>query len=109
MSRPQTAKPGQKVRGSAGKYSALYATQRWRHIRARHLEANPLCVFCLKQGRTTVAKICDHVEPHRGDMNRFWYGNLQGLCATCHNSTKQALEKSGRSMVRIGEDGWPIE
>jgi 5-methylcytosine-specific restriction enzyme A len=26
------------------------------------------------------ATICDHVEPHRGDVNKFWLGPFMSLC-----------------------------
>jgi 5-methylcytosine-specific restriction enzyme A len=44
-----------------------------------------------------------------GDETKFWQGPFQSLCGPCHNSTKQALEKSGtpKITVRIGLDGWP--
>jgi len=28
--------------------------------------------MCLARGQVTAACICDHVEPHGGDWNRFW-------------------------------------
>lgn len=56
----------------------------------------PLCRFCAAHGRVTAATVADHIEPHRGDIAKFWRGELQSLCAHCHNSTKQAMEKSGR-------------
>ena len=36
------------------------------------LRAQPLCEMCLARGQVTAACICDHVEPHGGDWNRFW-------------------------------------
>jgi hypothetical protein len=36
------------------------------------LRAQPLCEMCLARGQMTAACICDHVEPHGGDWNRFW-------------------------------------
>jgi 5-methylcytosine-specific restriction endonuclease McrA len=67
--------------------------------------------------------VVDHVKPHRlgealasGDEATieaaralFWdRKNWQGLCKLCHDSVKQAQEKSG--MVRgCGLDGVPID
>lgn len=50
----------------------------------------------------------DHVEPHHGDPDKFWNGELRTTCAHCHNSEKQRLEKGGRPRQRIGVDGWPV-
>lgn len=50
--------------------------------------------MCLEEDETvTVATVCDHVEPHRGDEYLFWFGATQSLCAHHHNSTKQREEK----------------
>ena len=68
--------------------------------------SSPLCKFCADRGLVVRAAVVDHVEPHRGDWNKFVLGPLQSLCATCHNSTKQKLEQ-----VRPGvdADGWPLD
>lgn len=50
--------------------------------------------MCRMRGIFTVATVCDHIE-HRGDNATFWTGPFQSLCATCHNSTKQRMEKGG--------------
>jgi hypothetical protein len=48
-------------------------------------------------GLNKPAKVVDHIVPHRGDMSLFWdRANWQSLCANCHSSYKQRLEKSGR-------------
>jgi hypothetical protein len=89
-------------------HSAWYKTYRWQQLRKRHLEGSPLCFMCKAAGRVTAATICDHVEPHRGDLLNFWAGPFQSLCKTHHDSDKQALEKSRDPRMRIGLDGWPI-
>ncbi|MDP9666317.1 UNVERIFIED_ORG: 5-methylcytosine-specific restriction endonuclease McrA [Pseudomonas cremoricolorata] len=69
---------------------------RWQKARERYLEEHPLCVYCEKNGRTTAARIVDHVVPHRGDMVLFWdQANWQSLCKPCHDSVKQAEEAAG--------------
>ena len=35
----------------------------WRRIRAAHLKANPLCVFCKERGITKQAEQVDHITP----------------------------------------------
>lgn len=95
-------------RERAGQYSHLYRTQRWRKIRAHQLMMHPLCEICLLNLTVKIATICDHIEPHRGDMVKFWNGPFQSLCETCHNSVKQAFEKSGKVVRKIGVDGYPV-
>jgi hypothetical protein len=44
----------------------------------------------------TAAVLVDHIDPHRGDMKKFWdSANWQSLCKPCHDSIKQRFEKSG--------------
>lgn len=75
----------------------LYNTRAWKDLRARQLALEPLCRYCLEQGIRTPATVADHRTPHRGNRALFFdAGNLQSLCKTCHDATKQAFEKSGR-------------
>jgi hypothetical protein len=52
--------------------TSWYWLQRWRKRAKHQLRAQPLCEMCLARGQVTAACICDHVEPHGGDWNRFW-------------------------------------
>ncbi len=82
---------------------------RWQKAREGFLRNHPLCADCARRGITQAADVVDHITPHRGDMNMFWdRDNWQALCANCHNSFKQRLEKSG---VEAGcnIDGVPID
>lgn len=78
----------------------LYRTARWRRLRAEQLAAEPLCRLCAEEGRTTRATVCDHVEPHRGDVDAFWRGPFQSLCdeapQRCHSRVKQREERARR-------------
>ena len=80
----------------------------WRKLRRAQLGREPFCKFCLARGVVVLADVADHVEPHRGDFNSFVLGELQSLCAPCHNGTKQQIEHRGYSTA-IGEDGFPID
>lgn len=80
-------------RGSAGSYKNWYAESRWRELRRHQLDGEPLCAFCLKHGRSTEATICDHVDSHGGDREKFWGGPFQSLCKPCHDSTKQSMDR----------------
>ena len=85
-----------------------YNTARWQRLRLEQLRRQPLCEMCLPAG-CVPATVCDHIEPHRGDREKFWSGPFQSLCAEHHNSDKQRIEKGGRPKVRIAADGWTLD
>lgn len=89
-------------------HAHLYNSRRWRKRRAAQLQAHPLCAICQRLGATTVATVADHVEPHRGDEVKFWNGELQSLCAICHDGAKQQYEATGR-MRGCDVDGIPLD
>jgi 5-methylcytosine-specific restriction enzyme A len=63
---------------------------KWQRERVAFLKAHPNCTFC-----GTAATVVDHKTPHRGDKRLFWSrSNWQPLCAPCHNSRKQRMERS---------------
>jgi hypothetical protein len=62
--------------------------------------------MCLKENKLEAATVIDHIEPHRGDVNKFWLGKLQSLCLPHHNVTKLQIETRGYSSD-IGPDGYP--
>lgn len=64
--------------------------------------------MCLQRNQVVAATVADHVEPHRGDPIKFWFGELQSLCTNDHNRNKQQLETRGY-INDIGNDGWPID
>jgi hypothetical protein len=96
------------VRGQPTKWNAWYGTARWARIRRHQLLEQPLCKFCLERDRIKPAEICDHVEPHRGNVNKFWLGPFQSLCNECHDSAKRFVELRG-FRPDIGLDGWPLD
>ncbi|PLR25216.1 hypothetical protein SGCZBJ_12630 [Caulobacter zeae] len=65
-------------------------------MRVRQLRDFPLCAFCEREERVTPATVCDHVERHGGDEERFFAGPFQSLCKRCHDSTKQADEAAAK-------------
>jgi 5-methylcytosine-specific restriction enzyme A len=85
-----------------------YWTARWKRLAKQQLDAEPLCRFCAQAGRMTAATVCDHVVPHKGNVELFWGGERQSLCKPCHDGVKQAMER-GRGRSVIGLDGYPIE
>jgi 5-methylcytosine-specific restriction protein A len=71
----------------------LYRYARWLHIRKAQLSEEPTCRFCRLVGIETQATVCDHIHPHRGDVEAFWSGPFQSLCTECHNRDKQRMER----------------
>jgi 5-methylcytosine-specific restriction protein A len=85
---------------------------KWTKARGFYLRKHPLCVYCKRQNKTVAANVVDHITPHKlkeaidsGDEGRiaearalFWdsAGNWQSLCKSCHDSVKQAEERSSR-------------
>lgn len=64
--------------------------------------------MCRADGIIKEATVCDHIEPHKGDLVKFWNGPFQSLCKLCHDSKKQAMEKGGTAPRKIGNDGYPV-
>lgn len=82
-------------RMSRPEYHAWYSTGCWRRTRALYLSSHPLCVECIKRGRVTPSAVVDHIEPHKGDLVKFWdVNNLQSMCKRCHDR-KTASEDGG--------------
>lgn len=89
----------ERYRGSA---SSRGYGRKWQKARLQHLEENPLCLGCQAVGHTKAATIVDHVEPHEGDMVKFWNADMwQSCCKWHHDVIKQRLEASFAS-GRIG-------
>lgn len=92
----------------AERYRRLYKTARWLKIRKDQLAREPLCRMCKSQGRVVSAIICDHVEPHRGNEDRFFNGPFQSLCKAHHDSLKQREEARGHA-IGTTMDGRPVD
>ena len=91
-------------------HSHLYKTKQWQRFRAAHLAGEPLCRACCSKGRITIAKVADHITPHRGNLDLFWNAsNLQSLCYPCHNRDKQQDEWTDQNVSPVGEDGYKLD
>lgn len=75
---------------------AWYNSAAWRKRRAAHLRDNPLCAYCLEEGRTTEATIANHDPPHRGDEHAFFFGTIKSACKACHDGRIQSEERNSR-------------
>jgi len=107
---------GDDVAGENRAHNPWYSTAKWQRRRAHQLREHPLCALCEAKGLPVPATIADHINPHQGDTNSFWFGALQSLCATCHSGAKKREEykanppRHARQFSNeVGEDGWPID
>jgi 5-methylcytosine-specific restriction protein A len=83
-------------------------TYQWEKARLAYLMQHPLCVMCLDVGRVATATVVDHIQPHKGDMSKFWdRENWQALCKPCHDRHKQSQDVNG-SISGCGVDGVPF-
>jgi 5-methylcytosine-specific restriction endonuclease McrA len=89
-------------------YHRWYSLKRWKDRRLHQLRDEPLCAFCLAQGRPVTATVADHVMPHRGDADLFWSGELQSLCKTHHDASKARQERGGYDSV-ADLMGYPLD
>ncbi len=68
----------------------LYDTVTWRRRSKAYLRRHPLCERCQKKGRAQPATEVDHIEPHGGNLEKFWdTDNWQALCHSCHSAKTQ--------------------
>lgn len=88
-------------------YQKWYWTQRWKRRRKAQLQREPLCRTCKALGHIVSATVADHVVPHKGDEHSFWYGELQSLCDTHHNSDKKRIE-AGKQILGCDVNGNPL-
>ena len=87
MNKPQTHKamPGRRHEERPSANQRGYDA-RWRKARRAFLSRNPLCAKCYAEGYLVPATVVDHIQPHRGDVNKFWdASNWQALCKRCHD------------------------
>lgn len=88
-------KPFETANSQRPEWQHLYNSSRWLAIRKYQLIKDPWCAECLKNGQHIFATECDHINPHRGDANKFFGGPFQSLCKSCH-SRKTLSEVLGR-------------
>lgn len=84
---PRGGKPHEEAKAIRAK---IYNSTRWRKIRTLHLQANPLCEECKRQGRITPAEEVHHivsfmsVQPAKRIEVAYDLSNLESICKVCH-------------------------
>lgn len=66
------------------------------------MSKEPWCADCLKEGHWVMGTQADHIEPHNGDIEKFFSGKLQTLCDR-HHSIKTRIEQPLRKRRVMGE------
>lgn len=90
-------------------YPEIYNSKRWKNLRDRRLQEDPLCKYCEAAGDIVPADTVDHITPHRGNLGlAFDYGNTQSLCKTCHDIHADAKDR-GKIIAGCDDDGYPID
>lgn len=83
-----------RYRDATQPWRAWYKTARWQRLRMSILVRDAYtCQMCGSTWTDTSFLVCDHVEPHRGDEDKFWAGPFQTLCKACHDKDKQREER----------------
>ena len=72
-------------------YIKMINSNKWKLLRAKKLQSNPVCEVCEANNRSTLAIEVHHTVPvesvsHELGMRQlmFDYNNLQSLCQSCH-------------------------
>jgi 5-methylcytosine-specific restriction protein A len=89
-------------------YERFIRSAEWRRIRNSHLKSEPLCRFCRKEGKTTIANQVDHIEPCGDDFGlQRDRNNLRSLCSYHHAPLRH--DHSRGFSKAIGVDGLPVD
>ena len=76
--------------------------KKWRMAVLRKADADGiagLCVMCLEDGRTTVAKVADHIVPLSQGGAKYDMDNGQALCKTHHDLKTLSEGSFGRAYI----------
>jgi 5-methylcytosine-specific restriction protein A len=73
--------------------SKFYSSKRWQDTRAAVLRANPLCAWCLMEGRVEPATEVDHIADLIDGGAPTDYANLRALSKSCHARLTQMKQR----------------
>lgn len=94
-----------KQRNIDAPWQRWYRTARWTKLRRAILIRDGLqCQMpgCQRIEGNTSLLVCDHIEPHRGNAEKFWdEANLRTVCKACHDNERQKEEQS--SLMQRGQ------
>lgn len=96
-------------------YIKLINTARWKRLRLKKLQAQPLCECCKGKDKITPATEVHHVTPvesvttiEQMEILMFDYNNLMSVCSKCHNEihaemfshTKDNIKKANKKRTQ---------
>lgn len=85
------------ARWRAQPWRQWYGTAAWKRLRWSILTRDLFtCQMCKRIETDTSRLVCDHIDPHGGDREKFWAGPFQTLCCDCHDGAKQRIDRQGR-------------
>ena len=67
---------------------------RWDKVRNIYIKAHPLCEECLKENKSTIARIVHHIKPIEDGGDKYAFDNLMSVCDSCHQKIHTRLKKS---------------
>lgn len=91
--------------------ASIYNSQQWKILRARKLQAQPLCERCLKEGRYVSAHAVHHRVPietartyERMRCLAYDWSNLQSLCDKCHAEVHREAKSHSKQAHKQREE-----
>ena len=95
-------------------YIKMINSNRWKLLRAKKLQSNPVCEMCEANNRSTLATEVHHTVPVESESHElgmrqlmFDYNNQKSLCHSCHSDTlrrafshsKEAVQANNKRMT----------
>ena len=88
-------------------YIKLINTARWRRLRLKKLQEQPLCENCKDKDKITPATEIHHITPvesattiEQMEILMFDYNNLMSVCSECHNEIHAELFSHTKENVK---------
>ena len=86
-------------RASRRTYSTdkFHSSAQWQRFRNWYRRRNPLCEWCLREGKVMPVQVVDHIKELRDGGEPLSESNVQSLCRACHNK-KTAQTRRDRAL-----------
>jgi hypothetical protein len=81
-----------------------YGRREWRNFAEKHKKNNPFCAHCIREGKTKIGEISDHIIPINAGGSVWDLRNLQNLCRV-HDNIKRSNESRGIILPTYGDYG----